>query len=121
MDEQQYSLQLDRIVEIQERLRQIVTDETLDQLEELVTELSSRIITVRQGIDSGELAGTATGERLAVILTEQTELFALSKAKLANLGDRLIKAQNNSMISGKYTIEPARVSASLLKSTDIIG
>lgn len=121
MDEQQCMLQLDRIVEIQQRLRQVVVDETLDQLEELVTELSSRIITVRQAIDDGSMAGGKVKERLVSILTEQTELAELTKSKLASFGGRLVKAQQNTMISGKYRIEPARINASMAKSTDIIG
>lgn len=113
-------LQLTRIEQIQQRLRQVIMDETLDQFEELLTELNSRLGTVFGG--GGQLARLAPyHERIERISTGQQELAKLAEGALAILAKRLSSTHDARQLNNKYKVEPAKLAASLRISTDLTG
>ena len=121
MDNPHINEQLDRIEQIQERIRQVLVDETLDDLEGLVAELGSRIQTILKLVSSHGAKPADAPERLMQIATAQSDLEALAGSRLSKFSAELVKARQNSMLSTKYRIEPARVNATMATSTDIIG
>jgi hypothetical protein len=114
-------LQLERIEQIQQRLHQVIRDETLDQFEELLTELNSRLSTVfgTGGVQLSQLAPHR--ERIERIGTAQQELAKLAGAALATLTKRLSATHDARQLNNKYKVEPAKLAASLRTSTDLKG
>lgn len=121
MDQPRMAEQLSRIEQVQDRIRQVIVDETLDNLEGLIAELGSRIQTVHQLIITDKTIQSGVTRRLQLIATTQSDLEALAGTRLGTFGAKLVKARQNSMLSHKYRIEPARVNATMAKSTDIMG
>ena len=114
-------LQLERIEQIQQRLRQVIMDETLDHFEELLSELGSRLITVFG--EAGERLPQLRPyrERIERINTAQQELSKLAESALAMLAKRLSATRDTRQVNDKYKAGPAKLAASLRISTDLTG
>jgi hypothetical protein len=120
-NEDRIELQLARIEAIQARLRQVLMDETLDDLEALVAELSSRLGTVLGGPDRVNPRAAAHLVRIRAIGQAQRELAALARGSLQALGDRLAGARDQRRLSDGYGLRAAKADAAMRRSTDLTG
>lgn len=121
MVNQDAKTQLTRIEEVQERLRQVLVDGTLQDVEELCAELSSRLASVL-GEHSASPAGLAHhSEQVQRIGVAQDELAQLGLRVRNSLSDQLGRARRACHVANSYTIEPTRTTAELRTTTDIIS
>lgn len=113
---------LARIEEIQAELYAVLAGDTLDGMEPLTTELSSRLRTLA-GLDAEVLTEPARGlhERLRQIGSVQRELAAFAAERLQAIAGELEHASSSRALGHKYTIDPARARARLLSCMDLEG
>lgn len=114
-------LQLERIEQIQQRLHQVIRDETLDQFEELLAELNSRLGTVFSAGGGRSAQLKLHRERLERIGISQRELASLSESVLAILAQRLSASHAARQLNNKYKVEPVKLAAALRLGTDLTG
>jgi hypothetical protein len=114
-------LQLARIEAIQARLRQVLMDETLDDVEALVAELGSRFNTVLGDSDEVDPRAVAQLDRIRGIGQAQRELAALAQGCLRALGGRLAGARDQRRMSDGYTVRAAKAESAVHHRTDLTG
>lgn len=114
-------LQLARIEAIQARLRQVLMDETLDDVEALVAELGSRFKTVLGDPAEVNPHAVAQLERIRGIGQAQRELAALAQGCLRTLGGRLAGARDRRRMSDGYTVRAAKAESAVRHRTDLTG
>lgn len=114
-------LQLDRIEAIQDRLRQVLMDETLDGFEALVAELGSRLRTALGTPEQPNPQAAGQRERIAAIGVNQRELAALAAGTIRSLGGRLKSAREGRRLTDGYGGRAARAAAQLRAGLDLIG
>ena len=113
---------LARIEEIQAELYAVLAGDTLEGMEPLTTELSSRLATLA-GLHTALLtdpAGTRQ-ERLRQIGKVQRELADYAGERLKAIGGELKHASSSRALGHKYSIDPARARARLLSCMDLEG
>ncbi|MBN2082579.1 hypothetical protein JW859_10300 [bacterium] len=119
--EDSLKIQLDRIETVQGRIRQVVTDESLTELEALVSEFGSRIGTVRALIEQHPAIRTAEDlARLQEILIVQRELERLIEFQLTAMGQRLGNIRSARNINKTYNAAEPKNAGPLLRR-DILG
>lgn len=113
---------LARIEEIQAALYAVLAGDTLEGMEPLTNELSSRLRTLGE-LDNELLADAACGgqERLGQIGRVQRELAAFAAERLQAIAGELKHANSSRALGHKYTIDPARARAKLLSCMDLEG
>jgi len=121
MVNQDTKTQLSRIEEIQERLRQVLVDGTLQDVEELCAELSSRLASLLAEHDSLPADLAHHREQMQRIGVAQEELAHLGLRVRDSLSDQLGRVRTACHAASTYAIEPARATAELRATTDIIS
>lgn len=115
-------VQLARIEEVQQRLLAVLASDTLEGMEELSSELSSRLQTLA-GLwnnAASEQSGPWEG-RLGSIATVQRELAAQADARLSETGAQLRHASASRQLGHSYSIDAARTRAALHNCMDLTG
>jgi len=114
-------IQLDRIEAVQARTRQVITDESLTDLEALVAEFGSRLKTVKSWLSQHPQARPPEQLiRLQEILTNQREIKQLIELQLTAMGSRLGNIKSARNINKTDNAGQPKNAAPLLRR-DILG
>jgi hypothetical protein len=110
--------QIERIRLLQDEVQRVLLDDSLDQLEQCIAELGSRLASVISTALTGNESAQEPARTLEALLSRQRELEALVQRKLQVIGTELSKARASRAAARRYAVDPVQATARSKPSAD---
>lgn len=104
---------------LQDEVRSVLLDDSLDRLEQRIAELGSRLASVTSAALAGDGGEQESARMLEAVLSRQRELETLVRRKLQVLGTELAKARAARAAARRYAVDPVQAAARGNPSADV--
>jgi hypothetical protein len=121
MEPSRIEQQIERIEEVQAKLRKVIMEDTLPGLEELIAELGSRLKTLLPEGDELPAEIMPYRERFTRIVERNAQLEGLMQTQLKLISNRLRKTKDSQKLLTMYSGQSSKLRQFAKRSLDVDG